>query len=108
MDKKSKIWLVVCIVIIVLAIGITVAVALINRNPKINLNNEFSSDKIHLENANYRNYDEFSNYNSRRLTTTSIKRRGNLKTNSIWSNINKDLLLQKMKAILILLSNYFC
>ena len=66
-----------------------------NLGKKINLNNEFSSDKIHLENANYRNYDEFSNYNSRRLTTTSIKRRGNLKTNSIWSNINKDLLLQK-------------
>lgn len=46
MDKKSKIWLVVCIVIIVLAIGITVAVALINRNPKINLNNEQTTELV--------------------------------------------------------------
>ena len=46
MDKKSKIWLVVCIVIIVLAIGITVAVALINRNPKINLNNEEATELV--------------------------------------------------------------
>ena len=62
---------------------------------KININNEISSDKINLENKNYRNYNEASNYNSRRLTATSMIRRGNLKTNSIWSNINKDLLLQK-------------
>ena len=46
MDKKSKIWLVVCIVIIVLAIGITVAVALINRNPKININNEQTTELV--------------------------------------------------------------
>ena len=46
MDKKSKIWLVVCIVIIVLAIGITVAVALINRNPEINLNNEQTTELV--------------------------------------------------------------
>ena len=46
MDKKSKIWLVVCIVIIVLAIGITVAVALINSNPKINLNNEQTTELV--------------------------------------------------------------
>ena len=56
---------------------------------KINLNNKSSSDKINLENENYRNYDE------KRLTTTSMIRGRKLKTNSIWSNINKDLLLQK-------------
>jgi len=66
-----------------------------NLGKKINLFNEFSSDKINLDNKNYRNYNEASNMNSRRLTTTTILRRGNLKTNSIWSNINKDLLLQK-------------
>ena len=62
---------------------------------RLNINNEFSSDKINLDHKNYRNYNELSNYNSRRLTTTSMIKRGNPKTNSIWSNINKDLLLQK-------------
>lgn len=49
MDKKSKIWLVVCIVIIVLAIGITVAVALINHNPKIDLENSETTEIVQTE-----------------------------------------------------------